>query len=265
MLVQSVTSFTDMAGRYNIAMEPTAQTCRCRAAAHRSRWADDAGLFLKMKYGQIAGNSSINTTIYRCFEHIVDEDARRFVKKFREQLADNEQVMHTFRELLVGGFLASNAVRVRYDHVLDGTTPDWVMVAGDGELRGVVELVNFHPARAIDDQIQQRRASGRAWVGRVGPHGRRLYDRIREKGAKYKPLVERAGVPYVIAVFSEFTANVDLEEVQHCLCDEHDGLALLYPTISGILFFEERIGRYYFTYVPSPAAVAGIVLPCGAF
>lgn len=102
-------------------------------------------------------------------------------------------------------------------------------------------------------------------MGRVGPQGLRLYDRIREKAAKYKPLVERVGVPYIIAVFSEFTANVEFEEVQQCLCDEQNGLALLYPTISGILFFEERTGRCYFTYVPSPAAVAGIMLPCGAF
>ena len=73
-----------------------------------------------MKYGQIAGNPSINAAIYRCFDYLVEQDARLFVRKFREQVGDNEQVMHTFRELLVGGFLASQGVGVRYGQTIDG-------------------------------------------------------------------------------------------------------------------------------------------------
>ena len=60
-----------------------------------------------MKYGQIAGNKSVNETIYRCFGHICEKDVPKFVKKFRSQLNDNTQVMHTFRELILGAYLAS--------------------------------------------------------------------------------------------------------------------------------------------------------------
>ena len=45
-----------------------------------------------MKYGQIAGSKRVNATIYRCFEYITEEDARKFVKKFRDQLRDNVHV-----------------------------------------------------------------------------------------------------------------------------------------------------------------------------
>ena len=50
-----------------------------------------------MKYGQIAGNKSINETIYRCFEHISTKDVPKCVKKFRHQLNNDTQVLHTFR------------------------------------------------------------------------------------------------------------------------------------------------------------------------
>jgi hypothetical protein len=43
---------------------------------------------MSMKYGQIAGNNSINAMIYRCFEYICEEDERRFVKQFQEQPQD---------------------------------------------------------------------------------------------------------------------------------------------------------------------------------
>ena len=55
-----------------------------------------------MKYGQIAGSKRVNYAIYRCFEHLCDKDQQRFVRKFREQPHDSDQIMHTFRELILG-------------------------------------------------------------------------------------------------------------------------------------------------------------------
>jgi hypothetical protein len=138
------------------------------------------------------------------------------------------------------------------------------MSAVNGDLSGLVEVLNFHPTWAVADEIKQRRAAGRVWVGRIGPHGPRLNDRLREKATKYKHVVERARIPYVIALFSEFTANVDLDEVRQSLSEENS-LSLEYPTISGILFFEERTGRYQFSYTPSPSAAMAIALPSGTF
>jgi hypothetical protein len=68
-----------------------------------------------MKYGQIAESKKINYAIYRCFEHLCDEDQQRFVKKFREQPHDSDQIMHTFRELILGAYLSSRGFRVRHE------------------------------------------------------------------------------------------------------------------------------------------------------
>jgi hypothetical protein len=63
-----------------------------------------------MKYGRIAGNDSINAAIYLCFDLISEADAKAFVRKFAEQLHDQDQPLHTFRELILGAFLAANGL-----------------------------------------------------------------------------------------------------------------------------------------------------------
>ena len=40
---------------------------------------------ITMKYGQIAGNKSINTMIYRCFNYVHEDDVPKFLKKFKNQ------------------------------------------------------------------------------------------------------------------------------------------------------------------------------------
>ncbi len=88
---------------------------------------------MTVKYGQIAGNTSINAMIYRCFEYICEEDQRKFVKKFREQPHDSDQIKHTFRELVLGAYLGSNSFRVKHDYVIDDQTPDWSILDMEGQ------------------------------------------------------------------------------------------------------------------------------------
>ncbi len=216
-----------------------------------------------MKYGQIAGNMSVNAAIYRCFEYISKEDARAFLRRFREQPHDQDQVMHTFRELLLGGYLASNGLRIRYDQTVCGKTPDWSVLDENGLLYCIVELVNFHVDKATEDEIKQHWRAKATRCGPIGAQSDRLYARIREKASGYKGLVERARVAYVIALFGEFTADVDEEEVRQCLYDEEGGLFSLYPEVSGVVFFLESSGLYSFEYMANPKAVRRMALSCG--
>jgi hypothetical protein len=205
-----------------------------------------------MRYGRIAGNKSINAAIYRCCEHISEEDARTFARKFREQPHDQNQVMHTFRELILGGFLASSGLNAKYDRSICGKTPDWSILDSDGGLQGFFELVNFHPDRVTEDAITQHWKSQGIWCGWSGSHATRLYSRIRDKASTYKELVEQAKVWYVVALFGEFTADVSVQEVDECLFVDETGIFSLYPHMSGLLFFVENSGRYRFTYHTEP-------------
>ena len=99
----------------------------------------------EMKYGQIAGNKHINATIYHCFEYIRTEDQQKFLKKFQQQNHESDQIMHTFRELVLGAYLSSMGYRVRNEHVINDRTPDWTIMDADAEaITGIIELMSFH-------------------------------------------------------------------------------------------------------------------------
>ncbi len=218
-----------------------------------------------MKYGQIAGSKSINAAIYRCFECITEEDARKFIKKFHDQPHDDPQIMHTFRELILGAYLSSNGFKVRYDSEIDEETPDWCICDEVLVLKGIVELTNFHIDRATEKDIEQQARARGMWAGRLGTNDDRLYNSIWSKAQKYKTLVEKRQVPYVIAVFGEFTAVVDMDELQRCLLRQEVGLFWQYPVITGVLFFEENGGQYLFSYIPNPMPRNAMNIPSGTF
>lgn len=222
-----------------------------------------------MKYGQIAGSTRFNSMIYYCFDHICEDDERKFVKKFREHPPDSDQIMHTFRELVLGSYLSSRGFKVRHEFAIDDQTPDWsILDAQEETITGLVELTSFHVDKATQDEIaEQIRARGLAlcWRDQNKDNVERLYQSIWRKAPAYKTLIEQMQVPYVVAVFGEFEAAMDFEEVCLCLFDEETGLFAMYPELSGVLYFEESFGRYSFKYVSNPNASQTIELPSGIF
>jgi hypothetical protein len=223
----------------------------------------------KMKYGQIAGNRHINAMIYRCFGYIREEDERKFITKFHEQPQDGNQIMHTFRELVLGAYLSSNGFRIRYDHTIATRTPDWSILDERLSVKGIVELTNFHVDKVTEDTIEEQlRVKGVAcvWRDQNKDNIDRLYHCIRNKAEVYKALLEKLEVPYVISVFGEFKAAIDFdEELCPCLLDKEFGLFGLYPEVSGVLYFEEKFGGFLFRYIHNPTSLRKIDLPSGLF
>ena len=167
---------------------------------------------MAMKYGQIAGNNSINATIYCCFEYVCEEDKRKFVKKFQEQPHDSDQIMHTLRELVLGAYLSSNGFRVRHDYVIDDQTPDWSILDVEGQsITCIVELTSFHIDKATEKEIEEQlRAKGIAgyWRDQNKENVERLYHVIWCKAQVYKSLIEKLQVPYVVGVFVESKVSI---------------------------------------------------------
>jgi len=106
------------------------------------------------KYSQIAGNRLLDAMIRRCFEYLCEEDVRKFIKKFRQQRHESDQIMHTFRGLILGAYLSGNGLGVRHEHGLNGKTPDWCILNDESEVTGICELVNFHIDQATENQIR---------------------------------------------------------------------------------------------------------------
>lgn len=218
-----------------------------------------------MQYGQIAKKKRINATIYQCFEYLSEQEARKFVRKFKDQPDDKVQWWHTFRELILGAFLAKNGFHVQSDYRIDTKTPDWCVVDDSLRPRCIVELVSFHlDADTSEDMARQFQERG-IWCNFEKPNTTRLYHAIWEKASVYKPLANTHDLPYVVAVFGDFV-DIKEEELDECLFAAETGLFEAYPEVSGLLFFEEKsLESYAFIYKPNPRAVRGMSLPSGGF
>jgi len=219
-----------------------------------------------MKYGQIAGSKRVNAAIYLCFNLLKEQDQRRFVRKFHEQPHNSAQVMHTFRELILGAYLCSFNVQVTYELKVEGKAPDWGILDCTEKLSGIVELVNFHidqqTEKEIEEQLNNGGISRAYWRDGNKDNVQRLYSSMRRKIVEYSNLVKKLKVPYVIAVFPDFFSSIDFEEVLQCV-ESESGLFMQYQELSGVLFFEEHAGVYYFRYASNPNAVLKITLADG--
>jgi hypothetical protein len=153
---------------------------------------------------------------------------------------------------------------MRHNLPIDNQTPDWSRVSAAGDPVAIVELVNFHPPRVLEQEIDTVASSG-VWVGRMPPHSLRLRSSLEDKATTYRVLAEARGIPYVISVFSEFAADIEPDELRECLFHSEHGLFVTHPIVSGVLFFEERWGVYRFQYIANPGARNPIGLPEGDF
>ena len=91
------------------------------------------------------------------------------MKKFREQPHDEDQAKHTFRELILGAFIASHGHSVESKRLrIDGKTPDWSIVE-NSELKCIIEAVTFHNSKASKDAAIAREYIGTSGVLCISP------------------------------------------------------------------------------------------------
>ncbi|HQP31208.1 MAG TPA: hypothetical protein PLB81_07760, partial [Deltaproteobacteria bacterium] len=127
---------------------------------------------------------------------------------------------------------------------------------------------NFHIDRITETEIKRKIAENLMavfWRDGKKDNVERLYHCIRQKADAYHALIDKLRTPYVISVFGEFQASIDFDEVRHCLFNEEIGLFEMYPDVSGVLYFQEESGRYFFKYAPNPQALHILDLPDGVF
>ena len=223
---------------------------------------------IKDRYGQIAGNQAINAMIYRCFEELEDSDQLKFVKKFNQQLSDPEQVMHTFRELILGAYLHTLGFHVCYEQKFQDKTPDWVIKDDHAVPRAIVELVNLHidqeTAKGIQKQRLEKQGIASYWINENTNQGR-LYHSLQKKALGYRDIVNRFGLALTIAVFVSFELELDTSEVMKGLEGEPGALFEQYPYTSGVLLFAENGGGYSFQYFENPASLRKMEIAAGVF
>jgi hypothetical protein len=234
------------------------------------------------------GNPSINVCIYECFQHLDARDVTAFKRKLKSysRLADKGDFFHTFRELIVGSYLARNNLlarsgqRVQWQKKYGTLTPDWSILGRPSEPAGLVEVMNFHADRQTEIYVRTALDAGRI---ACFPYDevkteQRLRSDIIDK-CKYKELTESLDVPYTIACFCFLDNPVETRVVRRVLYSTESGLFRnsgdgIYPHVSGLVLFGE-LARYVpldsvemvykFQYFPNPYALRMFTFPVGDY
>ena len=200
-----------------------------------------------MKYGELSPNKSINATIYRCFEHIHESDQRKFVRRFCNPKASDHQLKDTYRELIVGAYLATRGFEVEYERLFGKKRPDWYICGSDPQTEAILEVANLHPDRETECKIDADMRAERATGYWGSPRDKRLDQSIQEKVVKYGGLLESYNLACVVAVFRVFTTDLTLEAVRTILGKVEQPLFKQYRQLSGVLYFEEPLYRFQYS------------------
>jgi hypothetical protein len=215
-----------------------------------------------MQYGNFTNNPSVDAAIYRCFDLLSDADARAFATKFRKQPLAADQIKHTFRELILGAFLADNRLAVQHERPIGSKTPDWSILE-NGDLKCIVEVVNFHTDQPIRDAIDAQLTAGGMAMAFQPDHSIRLYGRLESKFTAYARILQQYELPYAVGLFLQFDAPVNREQIDVCIFAEADGLFAAHPSVTGLMIYDEMAGTYRFNYIPNPHATRPFTLPGG--
>lgn len=212
---------------------------------------------------KISENNSINEMINNCFEIIHQDDVVKFKKNFKNQPNNESQIMHTFRELILGTYLTLKGHSVRYDYKIENKTPDWVMLNNKLEINGIIELVNFHIDKRTENRIKDTLDKGEMWFEWGSPNNLRLYEKIEEKINKYREIVKTRDISHFVALFGNFFSFLDKDEILECLLENYNGgLFSKYPYCNGLLFFEDS-NKYIFEFFKNPYAENKFILSSG--
>ena len=205
-----------------------------------------------MRFGQLAGNSSINSLIYASLECIHPDDVASFVRKFRSE--KGAQLYHTLHELTMGAELWRRGVPMRYERQIDGKTPDWSLQDQADEVTEIFDVTALHQRHTIEADMLHTLSRGEIWSGWISIPPDHIYSKIEQKAGPYANLVGSLGIPYVIGIFGEFTASIDPEELHCVLFSHHGGLFHVLPTVSGVLYCSEENGIHSYTHFANPHA-----------
>lgn len=223
-----------------------------------------------MIYGTILENKKMNKTIYDCFDLLPEREQKRYVKKFKEQPHNEDQFIHTFRELILGAFLSANGFIVESERQIGKQKPDWSIINNSLEVIAIVEMFHHHIDHKTKDHILAQHTTGKNGISYFpngnDPEHDRLYKTIQGKTCKYKNLVA-IKIPFVVAISIDTFVLIDPQKTKDCLMSGDEPLFKLYPYLSGVLHFEEgnNPGSYKFSYIENPFALCKIDIPSGVF
>jgi hypothetical protein len=193
------------------------------------------------------GNAHLQSLVQK----LHPRDASIFVKGLTKQPL--RERFHLYRELLLGAQIRQGGADFRYEQKIDRKTPDWSLME-NGRLVELIDVITLHQRKEMEIEITTSIRASNRWTGWSTIPPDHIYRKLTEKAEKYSELVCKRQAPFVLAVFGDFLAAIEPEEVEYVLNTQHGGWFSTAPDVSGIIYFHEKNFRFEFTYFPNASA-----------
>jgi len=165
------------------------------------------------------------------------------------------QIFDIYAELILGEHLLNLGFCVRYSQKLDDKTPDWL----DMQSRLMVDVVTAGPPAEVFEQVDRLGAwCGFAEADGVPQSEVRIHKAIESKAAKYRQIIRKHDLRYVVAVYGSFENDASLADGRRAIerWNPFEGR----PHISGILYYLHSESEFSFVYFNNPKAECPIDL-----
>lgn len=171
--------------------------------------------------------------------------------------------MDVLRELVIGWYLANLDFAVRYEPNIDSVRPDWAIFRRWDDLAGIVEVKSFYVDKHTETQLDGAFECTPFTAFWGNANTQRLWQSLRDKASKstYHDIAMRHHVPYLVALHSDFRAAVSMDDLEVCLFDTDTGIFKIYPSVSGIIYFEDSGSGYRFSHIANPFSSHTIAWP----
>jgi hypothetical protein len=203
----------------------------------------------------ITGHPAIDNWLKFYEPNLSARNYAKFCKIFTDLVADEQQLRHKLRELILGGFLAKHGYEVEYERRYGDLEPDWT-ISKDSKIAAILEVTNFHGKIETENEIRKTMGSNQWVFAYLSSCGDKVWSALEVKFSKYKSLSNELDVPYIVGLAIEFVAAgmIEPKDVLDAVHNENYGLFKAHPEVSGLYHFADSDG-YIMRYEPNPHAL----------
>ncbi len=192
----------------------------------------------------------LNTVILDfCKTYLSKENFEELTKKINDPLDNREDF---YAELIIGGIMGYLELTLEYEPDLLGKTPDWAILDDKENIIAIVECSQIH----IDYETDKKTMVGDYkkptiigyWMDEESNNTDRLFEKLAEKANKYKKIVKKLQIGYIIAIYINAKLEFFDDEIRSLLYG--DPLFFNeFPEVNGVIVVSESgKGNYVFKW-----------------
>ena len=155
-----------------------------------------------------------------------------------------------YAELIIGGIMGYLGLNIEYELDLLGKTPDWTILDNNQNIFGIIECSQLHIDHETDKKTSINDSAKPVvmgyWMDEERNNSDRLFEKLSDKARKYKNVVKKENICYIIAIYINGKLEFFEDEIRLLLYDD-SGFFNEFSEVDGVIIVSE-IGNYIFKF-----------------